>query len=209
VAAPDDVKLTEKQRLFCRHYMGSFNATRAAIEAGYSRDTAGQIGYQLLQKASVQRELHRLKGTVDESLLIGLPEIWQELSSIAFDDIGNYLRFCTVKVETGVDEEGNPLFGYEQMVEFKDSSTIDTRNIAEISMSDKGQLKLKLQSRDTALYRMVDIVLKLRSMDIAMLKLEAALQMQGDNPEDAKSNFIEALMAETPSVWGQGDDESE
>ena len=75
-----------------------------------------------------------------------------------------------------------------------------------ISMSDKGQLKLKLQSRDTALYRMADIVLKLRSMDIAMLKLEATLQMQDDNPEDAKSNFIEAMMGTVQDIWG---DESE
>lgn len=42
--------LTAKQEKFCQEYMIDLNATRAAIRAGYSEDTAKQIGYENLTK---------------------------------------------------------------------------------------------------------------------------------------------------------------
>ena len=56
----DDDGLTDKQRLFCNYYMQSFNATQAAIKAGYSEKSAYQIGYQLL-KTRVKAYLNNLK----------------------------------------------------------------------------------------------------------------------------------------------------
>ncbi|WP_181244711.1 terminase small subunit [Clostridium botulinum] len=47
-------ELTDKQRLFCVYYPKYFNATKAAIKAGYSRNGASEIGCQLLQKTTVQ-----------------------------------------------------------------------------------------------------------------------------------------------------------
>jgi len=46
-------QLTDKQEVFVREYMVDWNATQAAIRAGYSADTANQIGYQLLHNPSV------------------------------------------------------------------------------------------------------------------------------------------------------------
>ena len=37
-------KLTTKQEMFCREYIIDFNATQAAIRAGYSKKTADQSG---------------------------------------------------------------------------------------------------------------------------------------------------------------------
>lgn len=45
-----DDDLTDQQRLFVAEYLKDNNATQAAIRAGYSKKTAEQIGYQLLQK---------------------------------------------------------------------------------------------------------------------------------------------------------------
>ena len=53
--------LTDRQRLFCLIYVRCFNATKAAIKAGYSRETAAEQGYQLLRKPSVRDEIARLK----------------------------------------------------------------------------------------------------------------------------------------------------
>ena len=43
-------KLTTKQELFCKEYLIDFNATRAAIAAGYSEKTASEMGYENLSK---------------------------------------------------------------------------------------------------------------------------------------------------------------
>jgi phage terminase small subunit len=45
-----DGKLTKKQQVFVAEYQRSFNATQAAIKAGYSKRTAMEQGYQLLHK---------------------------------------------------------------------------------------------------------------------------------------------------------------
>ena len=45
---------TPKQARFAELYLISMNATKAAIGAGYSKHTASQLGYKLVQKSSVQ-----------------------------------------------------------------------------------------------------------------------------------------------------------
>lgn len=54
-------QLTPKQQLFCEEYLCSLNATQAAIKAEYSEKTAEQLGYQLLQKTSVQKYIRQHK----------------------------------------------------------------------------------------------------------------------------------------------------
>ena len=46
-------KLTPKQRLFVYEYLIDLNATQAAIRAGYSKKTAGQIGDENLRKPQI------------------------------------------------------------------------------------------------------------------------------------------------------------
>lgn len=72
----DDDGLTDQQRLFVAEYLKDHNATQAAIRAGYSKKTAEQIGYQLLQKTSVAQAIAqqqkasivRTLGSADEVL---------------------------------------------------------------------------------------------------------------------------------------------
>ena len=49
--------LTAKQAAFVQEYLVDLNATQAAVRAGYSRRRAGEIGYQLLQKTTVQEAI--------------------------------------------------------------------------------------------------------------------------------------------------------
>lgn len=53
--------LTEKQQRFCDEYLIDYNATQAAIRAGYSPKTAKQIGQENLTKPD-------LKAYIDEQL---------------------------------------------------------------------------------------------------------------------------------------------
>lgn len=46
--------MTTKQELFIQNYLVHFNATRAAIEAGYSEDTARAIASENLTKPDIK-----------------------------------------------------------------------------------------------------------------------------------------------------------
>lgn len=93
----DDGGLTAQQRLFVAEYLKDNNATQAAIRAGYSKKTAEQIGYQLLQKTSVaqavaqqQRDsLVRTLASADEVL----EKMWQ-LATFDANEISQYRRGC-------------------------------------------------------------------------------------------------------------------
>jgi hypothetical protein len=50
-------KITPRQLRFVLAFVNQPDATRAAIEAGYSRKNASSIGYQLLQKTPVAEEV--------------------------------------------------------------------------------------------------------------------------------------------------------
>lgn len=87
----DDDGLTDKQRLFCNYYMQSFNATQAAIKAGYSEKSAYQIGYQLLQKTSVKAYLKNLKEQQKSELFISQEWLLNRHAQIANSNINDYI----------------------------------------------------------------------------------------------------------------------
>lgn len=53
-------KLTDKQKTFCKEYIVEFNATQAAIKAGYKKKNACAMGCENLSKPDIQKELARL-----------------------------------------------------------------------------------------------------------------------------------------------------
>ena len=58
--------LTPKEAAFCIHYTtNGYNATQAAISAGYSIKTANRIGSQNLSKLVIKVEIERLKQDED------------------------------------------------------------------------------------------------------------------------------------------------
>lgn len=53
--------LTPKQRKFCEEYIKSFNAAKAASDAGYSVVSSASIGYSLLRRPEVQAYIEALR----------------------------------------------------------------------------------------------------------------------------------------------------
>lgn len=47
--------LNTRQKLFCKEYLKDFNATQAAVRAGYSKKTAYSIGNENLKKPEIQQ----------------------------------------------------------------------------------------------------------------------------------------------------------
>ncbi|CZX12100.1 terminase small subunit [Enterobacter bugandensis] len=91
----DDDGLTAQQRLFVAEYLKDGNATQAGIRAGYSKKSAEQIGYQLLQKTSVAQaiaqqqkaSIARTLGSADEVLA----QMWQ-LATFDANQLSQYRR---------------------------------------------------------------------------------------------------------------------
>ncbi len=70
----DDDGLTAQQRRFVAEYLKDGNATQAAIRAGYSKKSAEQIGYQLLQKTSVAQAIaQQQKASIRYRAELGIP----------------------------------------------------------------------------------------------------------------------------------------
>ena len=80
-------KLTAKQKSFCREYIVDYNATQAAIRAGYSEKTARTIGANLLTLMNIQEEIRELNGNQQARTEITSDMVLKELGRIAFSDI--------------------------------------------------------------------------------------------------------------------------
>lgn len=79
--------LTAKQEAFVREYLIDLNATQAAIRAGYSEKTAGQIGDENLKKPEIAAAV---KAAIDERSRrteITADRVLTELAKIGFADI--------------------------------------------------------------------------------------------------------------------------
>ena len=84
------LKLTPKQKLFCKYYLISLNATDAAIKAGYSKKTANRIGTENLSKPVIREYLESQMKSKEQELDISVDRILRELASIAFLDISEF-----------------------------------------------------------------------------------------------------------------------
>ncbi|MFO8008768.1 MAG: terminase small subunit [Candidatus Brocadiia bacterium] len=78
--------MTRKQKRFAKEYLTDFNATQAAIRAGYSPKGASVQGSRLLANAKVQAEIERLSKRKDEELDLSNERILERLAEIAFSD---------------------------------------------------------------------------------------------------------------------------
>ena len=82
------IKLTAKQQLFIDNYLIHFNATKAAIQAGYSEKTAYSIGSELLKKPELSALIEsRLKESRMNS-----DQVMKLMSDIAQSSINDYFR---------------------------------------------------------------------------------------------------------------------
>lgn len=81
--------LTTKEGLFANYYMGDaqFNATKAAILAGYSEKTARQIGHENLTKPYIRDYIKSKSSKVLERFGVTQETVLEEIVRIAFSDV--------------------------------------------------------------------------------------------------------------------------
>jgi phage terminase small subunit len=88
-------KLTAKQQQFVREYLIDFNATQAAIRAGYSEKTAAQTAARFLRNVKVLAEIQRLGQKSAQKLEITRESIMQELAAVGFARASDFVRVET------------------------------------------------------------------------------------------------------------------
>ena len=73
-------KLTAKQQRFVEEYCGNgFNATKAAVSAGYSEKTSGSISSENLQKPEIQQAIQEFMNKATKKALVTTEDIVKEL----------------------------------------------------------------------------------------------------------------------------------
>jgi phage terminase small subunit len=91
--------INEKQELFCREFLVDHNGTQAAQRAGYSKPSAHSQASYLLRQPKIKRRIEELKAEQRERVTLRadltLERLMNELSKIAFADIGKVVRWGT------------------------------------------------------------------------------------------------------------------
>jgi len=95
----DDVKLTPKQMRFVDEYLVDFNATQAAIRAGYKAKTAHVIGAENLRKPKIAEEIARRQKDLQKRTEVSQERVVKELARSAFADVTDYAYVMQAIIE--------------------------------------------------------------------------------------------------------------
>ena len=224
-------KLTEKEKLFCLVYINNFNAASAVIKAGYNpkdRMNASRIGYELLEKTHIRKEITALKAEKMKSLNLNKDDIVERFMRIAFADMTDFIEFGREEVPVmtmyGTLEQINLITGRKETVKkevncikFKDGSMVDGALICQIKQGKEGA-SLKLEDRQRALewladyFEMNPMNKHKRDYDKQRLELDKAkweAEQQAKRPPEQTEDdgFSDAFLDKvTEEVWA--DDET-
>lgn len=84
--------LNPKQKRFCEEYLIDLNGTQAAIRAGYSKKTSGQISEENLKKPEIKEYVKILMDQRAESTKITAEMVIKELGKVGFANIQDYIK---------------------------------------------------------------------------------------------------------------------
>lgn len=85
------MKWTAKQTAFVVEYVKDWNATQAAIRAGYAKKTAYSAGQALLKKLEVQERIQAIQAEARSSAVMTLAEAQERLSAIARSTVVDFM----------------------------------------------------------------------------------------------------------------------
>lgn len=208
-----NTNLTDKQQLFCIHYIRCFNATKAYQKAyGCDYRTAQSNGYQLLTNTYIRDEIFRLKQERLNREFLSETDVFQKYMDIAFADVTDFLEFGTEEVPVmamyGPVKIKDPDTGKEKQltkivntVRFKDSSDVDGSILSEVKQGKDGA-SIKLADRMKALQWLtdhMDLATDKQKAEIALLKAKVQTD---DGEEIADDGFLDALNGTAAEDWG-------
>jgi phage terminase small subunit len=94
-------KLTDKQKAFCVDYILHWNATKAAINAGYSEKTAHSIGHENLRKPEIAEYIEEIQEDIEKLAGISMLGNAKAFLDIANDETVKPTDRVKARVEAG------------------------------------------------------------------------------------------------------------
>lgn len=108
-------KLTDKQKRFVKEYLVDLNATQAAIRAGYSANTAQQIGSENLSKPLIAEKIAKAHGKKLKEAEINAQWVLDQavkLNKRCMQEIKPKMKKVDGELVPMVDEDGNYVFEF-------------------------------------------------------------------------------------------------
>lgn len=133
--------LTPKQNQFVAEYTVDFNATAAAIRAGYSEKTAGQTAHKLLQFPQIQAAISEAITARERRTQITGDRVLAEIAKIAFSDASDYAQ---VKQLAPKKKGGIPL----QVVALTPTEELTADQKAAIASIEETQAGIRVRTHD-------------------------------------------------------------
>lgn len=198
-----NTNLTDKQQLFCIHYIRCFNATKAYQKAyGCDYRTAQSNGYQLLTNTYIRDEIFRLKQERLNREFLSESDVFQKYMDIAFADVTDFVEFGNEDVDVDVIlDTGERKTITVSHVNIKNDADVDGTIISEVSKGKDG-VKVKLADRMKALQWLtdhMDLATEKQKAEIALLKAKVQTD---DGEEIADDGFLDALNGTAAEDWG-------
>ena len=201
----ENPELTDKQRLFCVHYIRSFNATKAYQKAyGCSYENAMQNGSRMLRNDKVKEEILRLKQERLNREFLSESDIFQKYMDIAFADITDYMTFGTeevpvmaiygpVKIKDPETGEEKQLTKIVNTVRFKDSTEVDGTILSEVKQGKDGA-SIKLPDRMKALRWLSDHMnMATEEQKAKIAQMKAQTERLAAAPTDGEEDGVEII----------------
>ena len=127
--------MTKKQKRFIEEYLIDLNATQAAIRAGYSPDTAQQMGSENLSKPVIKAQIDKAMAERSKRTGVNADRVVQELAKIAFVNAMDVVDPKTATVRPDAAPEDTAVI---QSVKVKQSySETGEMTEREVEMADK------------------------------------------------------------------------
>ena len=177
--------LTDKQRLFCLHYVKCFNATKAYQKAyGVDYSTAASCSYRMLDNVGIREEIQRLKQNRLNREMLDESDIFQKYMDIAFSDITDFVEFG---------QEEIPVMTINGPLEVKDEETGEKKTVTKlvntVRFREHGEVDGTLisevkQGRDGASIKLPD---RMKALDWLSEHMDLATEEQRARIEHIKS----------------------
>ncbi|MDM8212796.1 terminase small subunit [Enterococcus hirae] len=126
--------LTAKQKRFIEEYLIDLNATQAAIRAGYSVDSATEIGAENLRKPHIHEQIEKAMAQRSARTGITQDRVLQELARIAFVNVTDLVDPKTGEVLQDASKDDLAVI---QSIKVKDSWGNVNTTEREVKVADK------------------------------------------------------------------------
>ncbi|HQK27159.1 MAG TPA: terminase small subunit [Smithellaceae bacterium] len=167
-----EFQITDRMKKFVDEYLIDFNATQAAIRAGYSPDTANEQGSQLLARPDIRELVAEGQKAIAERTQTFQDNAVDELKIVGFSDLADFL---TVK-EGGIVEQKS----FDQLTKEQTKCIKKIKQTVRTSHSSDGTILHQTATLEVELYDKLK-ALELLGRHLGMfndtLRLEGALPL--------------------------------